>query len=138
MHYNTLLDLMRQNKLGYGNTIQVMAINMISSWIQVSEVIPDRTDQNFWKNNVSLHTFVTFAGEPIRFRVTAESFVETSPSGPETPDIVTVSEAPAEEPKVPYMLTVCIGYYDISPYRCIQIGYNWLPGSFLRSKVVRA
>jgi hypothetical protein len=65
-------------------------------------------------NIVSLHTFVTFAGEPIRFRVTAESFVETSPSGPETSDIVTVGgEAPAEEPKVPYTLTVCVSYCDI-------------------------
>lgn len=114
MHYNTPLDLMRQNRLGCGNTIRVMGINTICSWIQVSKVIPVRTDQNFWENIISLHTSVTFAGEPIRFRVTAETFVETSPSGPETPDIVTVSgEAPAKEPKVPYMLTVCICYCDI-------------------------
>lgn len=54
-----------------------------------------------------------FAGEPIRFRVTAENFVETSPSGPENPDIVTaVGEASVEEPKVPYTLTVCICYFD--------------------------
>jgi len=54
-----------------------------------------------------------FAGEPIRFRITAENFVETSPSGPENPDIVTaVGEASVEEPKVPYMLTVCICYFD--------------------------
>jgi hypothetical protein len=56
---------------------------------------------------------LVFTGEPIRFRVTAENFVETSPSGPENPDIVTaVGEASAEEPKVPYTLTVCISYCD--------------------------
>jgi len=55
-----------------------------------------------------------FVGEPIRFRVTAENFVETSPSGPENPDIVTaVGEASVEEPKVPYTLTVCICHFDI-------------------------
>jgi hypothetical protein len=87
---------------------------MISLWIQVSKIIPNRADQDFMENVSSLHTFLTFSGEPIRFRVTAETFVETSPSGPETPDIVTVSgEAPAEEPKVPYMLTVCVCYCDI-------------------------
>jgi hypothetical protein len=54
-----------------------------------------------------------FAGEPIRFRVTAENFVETSPSGPENPDIVNASgDASAEEPKVPYTLTVCVYYCD--------------------------
>jgi len=50
-----------------------------------------------------------FEGEAIRFRVTAETFVETSPSGPENPDIASASgETSADEPKVPYMLTVCI------------------------------
>jgi hypothetical protein len=45
--------------------------------------------------------------------VTAENFVETSPSGPENPDIVAAGvDASAEEPKVPYTLTVCICYCD--------------------------
>lgn len=58
-------------------------------------------------------SLLTFAGETIRFRVTAETFVETSPSGPENTDIASAGgEASAEEPKVPYMLTVCICYHD--------------------------
>jgi hypothetical protein len=50
MHCNTHLDLMRQNRLGYGNTTQAMGINMTCSWIQVSKVIPNRADQNFKRN----------------------------------------------------------------------------------------
>lgn len=52
------------------------------------------------------HDLFMDPGEPVRFRITAENFVETSPSGPENPDIVTaVGEASVEEPKVPYTLT---------------------------------
>ncbi|PNF27787.1 DNA-directed RNA polymerase III subunit RPC8 [Cryptotermes secundus] len=70
----------------------------------------DETEQAWvWEYNTGdgdKHDLFMDPGEPVRFRVTAETFVETSPSGPETPDIVTVGgEAPAEEPKVPYMLT---------------------------------
>ncbi|PSN42722.1 DNA-directed RNA polymerase III subunit RPC8 [Blattella germanica] len=53
------------------------------------------------------HDLFMDPGEPIRFRVTAETFVETSPTGPENSEIATTStaEASTEEPKVPYMLT---------------------------------
>lgn len=45
-------------------------------------------------------------GEPIRFRVSAENFVETSPSGPEQPETAGTSDAVKLEQKIPYTLTV--------------------------------
>ncbi|XP_063235762.1 DNA-directed RNA polymerase III subunit RPC8 isoform X2 [Bacillus rossius redtenbacheri] len=52
------------------------------------------------------HDLFMDAGESIKFRVTAENFVETSPKGPETPsDTASTSEAPKEEAKIPYSLT---------------------------------
>lgn len=84
---------------------------MIYSWIQVSNVIPNKLISMSCTTLLHCVYLLIFAGEPIRFRVTAENFVETSPSGPENPDIVpAVGEASAEEPKVPYTLTVCICY----------------------------
>ncbi|XP_026276992.1 DNA-directed RNA polymerase III subunit RPC8 [Frankliniella occidentalis] len=51
------------------------------------------------------HDLFMDAGEPIRFRVTAESFTETSPSGPETPDATTPADSAKPEHKIPYTLT---------------------------------
>ncbi|KAK6645463.1 hypothetical protein RUM43_001740 [Polyplax serrata] len=49
------------------------------------------------------HDLFMDIGEPIRFRVTAETFEETSPTGPEN-----TSEGDAVELKVPYSLTASI------------------------------
>ncbi|KDR14462.1 DNA-directed RNA polymerase III subunit RPC8 [Zootermopsis nevadensis] len=70
----------------------------------------DETEQAWvWEYNTGdgdKHDLFMDPGETIRFRVTAETFVETSPSGPENTDITTPGgETSAEEPKVPYMLT---------------------------------
>nr|CAD7442024.1 unnamed protein product [Timema bartmani] len=46
----------------------------------------------------------TIRCESIRFRVTAESFVETSPSGPDSSERAS-SDTTTEETKVPYTLT---------------------------------
>lgn len=58
-------------------------------------------------SNFLLQLVSTFnAGELIRFRVSAENFVETSPSGPEQSEIPSTSDTGKPEQKIPYTLTV--------------------------------
>lgn len=67
----------------------------------------DETEQAWvWKYDTDGDTHDLFMdpGETIKFRVTAESFVETSPVGPENPDVKEAVDT-TEEPKVPYKLT---------------------------------
>ena len=56
-------------------------------------------------HKIFVWTFFFFinSGEPIRFRVTAETFEETSPVGPENS-----SDGDSVETKVPYSLTASI------------------------------
>ena len=73
----------------------------------------DETEQVWvWEYNSGeegeVHDLFMDAEEQIRFKVTAETFVETCPSGPETADVTKfpAGEAVKPEPKIPYMLTV--------------------------------
>lgn len=97
--------LMKLSRSGYGNmTQELMERNTTYLWMQVNNVM----------KNVSFHVpkphlmFVKFLGEPIRFRVTAENFTETSPTGPETPDASVPADAAKPEQKIPFTLTVSL------------------------------
>ncbi|KAJ9591771.1 hypothetical protein L9F63_001707 [Diploptera punctata] len=70
----------------------------------------DETEQAWvWEYNTGdgdKHDLFMDPGETIRFRVTAESFIETSPNGPENTEMPSTSiEASTEKLKVPYTLT---------------------------------
>nr|CAD7572531.1 unnamed protein product [Timema californicum] len=68
----------------------------------------DETEQAWvWEYDTGgdKHDLFMDPGESIRFRVTAESFVETSPSGPDSSERAS-SDTTTEETKVPYTLTV--------------------------------
>nr|CAD7428270.1 unnamed protein product [Timema monikensis] len=67
----------------------------------------DETEQAWvWEYDTGgdKHDLFMDPGESIRFRVTAESFVETSPSGPDSSERAS-SDITTEETKVPYTLT---------------------------------
>ncbi|CAG2059031.1 unnamed protein product, partial [Timema podura] len=67
----------------------------------------DETEQAWvWEYDTGgdKHDLFMDPGESIRFRVTAESFVETSPSGPDSSERAS-SDTTTEETKVPYTLT---------------------------------
>ncbi|XP_067003552.1 DNA-directed RNA polymerase III subunit RPC8 [Anabrus simplex] len=71
----------------------------------------DETEQVWvWEYDVDgdKHDLFMDPGEQIRFRVTAETFTETSPVGPQKPETASTSEENKEDDKVPYMLTASI------------------------------
>ncbi|KAJ8896768.1 hypothetical protein PR048_002113 [Dryococelus australis] len=79
---------------------------------------------------ICINSITYIACEPIRFRVTAENFVETSPKGPETPESTSANEPPKEEAKIPYTLTGALSpgvtnqgnYMETTPYIAGRVG----------------
>lgn len=75
--------------------------------------VPSRFDETeqvwIWEYDLGegeKHDLFMDIGETVRFRVTAECFQETIPTGPETAEMPTPSDGATDEPKVPYTLSV--------------------------------